>query len=264
MAAIAPRQTEGNLKHRARASTGHAEAEPALPDPATRATILRRQPGTAMRLLLLEDDDILGEGLRDFLRAEGHAVDWCRSLHEAGACRGEPYDALLIDWQLPDGSGLDWLLGRRRRGDVTPALMLTARDRVGDRIEGLDQGADDYLVKPFAPEELSARLRAVTRRGGGSALSTLRFGDVEVDLAARRVSVAGLPADLTAREWAVLEALVLRSGRIVAKNELEKLVLGFQSELASNALEVHVSSLRRKLGRQLIETVRGLGYRIEP
>ena len=216
-----------------------------------------------MRLLLIEDDPTLGEGLRDFLRADGHRVDWCASLAAANALRGEPFDALLVDWQLPDGSGLDWLRARRTRGDATPALMLTARDRLGDRISGLDAGADDYLIKPFAPEELSARLRAVTRRSGaGAALSRSRFDGVEVDLAARAVTVAGQRVDLTAREWALLEALVLRSGRIVPKADLEKLVHGFDSEVASNALEVHVSALRRKLGRELIDTVRGLGYRI--
>ncbi len=216
-----------------------------------------------MRLLLIEDDPTLGEGLRDFLRADGHRVDWCACLAATDALRGEPYDALLVDWQLPDGSGLDWLRTRRARGDATPALMLTARDRLGDRIGGLDAGADDYLVKPFAPEELSARLRAVSRRSGaGAARSRCSFGGVEVDLAARTAFTRAGRAELTAREWAVLEALALRAGRIVPKADLEKLVHGFDSEVASNALEVHVSALRRKLGRELIETVRGLGYRI--
>lgn len=215
-----------------------------------------------MRLLMLEDDEILGEGLRDFLRADGHVVDWCRSLRDARALRGEPFDALLVDWQLPDGSGLDWLRARRTRGDFTPALMLTARDRVGDRIEGLDGGADDYLVKPFAPEELSARLRALGRRVAGAPAARRRFAQVEVDLGARSAHLEGRRVELTAREWAVLEALVLRAGRIVPKADLERLVLGSEAELASNALEVHVSALRRKLGRALIETVRGLGYRI--
>jgi two-component system OmpR family response regulator len=214
-----------------------------------------------MRLLLLEDDALLGEGLRDFLRADGHVVDWCRDVAATVACRDEPYDALLVDWQLPDGSGLAWLQTRRRRGDDTPALMLTARDRVDDRIGGLDGGADDYLVKPFAPEELAARLRAVSRRRAGSAGDPVRIGPVSIDLSARCAWLDGRRADLTAREWAVLEALVRRAGRIVPKADLERLVLGFDAELSSNALEVHVSSLRRKLGRDLIETVRGLGYR---
>ena len=216
-----------------------------------------------MRLLLLEDDDILGDGLQAFLRAEGHQVDWCRALADAEALRGEPYDALLVDWQLPDGSGLDWLRKRRAHGDATPALMLTARDRLGDRVEGLDSGADDYLVKPFAPEELVARLRAVGRRAAGGAASRRRFGAVEVDLAARTAFVDRHAVPLTAREWALLEAMVLRAGRIVPKAELEKLVHGFDAEIASNAIEVHVSALRRKLGHALIETVRGLGYRID-
>lgn len=215
-----------------------------------------------MRLLLIEDDEILGEGLRDFLRADGHVVDWYRTLAGTHASRGEPFDALLVDWQLPDGSGLDWLRARRARGDLTPALMLTARDLLGDRIQGLDSGADDYLVKPFAPEELAARLRAVGRRLAGVAAPRLALGSVEVDLAARAAYAAGQRIELTGREWAVLEALALRPGRIVAKADLERVVLGFEAEVASNALEVHVSSLRRKLGRELIETVRGLGYRL--
>ncbi len=215
-----------------------------------------------MRLLLIEDDDILGEGLRDFLRAEGHVVDWFTTLAPVDAARGEPYDAWLVDWQLPDGSGLDWLRARRAHGDTTPALMLTARDLLADRVLGLDSGADDYLVKPFAPEELVARLRAVGRRRAGGAQARLPLAGIEVDLQARTAWLQGQRVELTAREWAVLEALVMRAGRIVPKLDLERLVLGFDAELASNALEVHVSSLRRKLGRGVIETVRGLGYRL--
>jgi two-component system OmpR family response regulator len=215
-----------------------------------------------MRLLLIEDDEILGEGLRDFLLAEGHRVDWARGLTQTDAYRGEPYDAYLVDWQLPDGSGLDWLRARRGQGDSTAALMLTARDLLADRLRGLDSGADDYLVKPFAPEELAARLRAVCRRSAGTADARAVFGPVAVDLQARCALLDGQPVELTAREWTLLEALTLRAGRIVAKSELERLVHGFESELASNALEVHISSLRRKLGRHLVETVRGLGYRI--
>ena len=241
-------------------STAPANTRHYPPLPALTRTYL---PRSAMRLLLLEDDPLLGDGLRDYLLGEGHVVDWCRSLREAQALLGEPFDALLVDWQLPDGSGLDWLRARRARGDPTPALMLTALDRLQHRIEGLDGGADDYLVKPFAPEELIARLRALARRmaGGGSAVR--RFGEIDVDLTARAVRSHGARVELTAREWAVLEALVLRAGRIVPKADLERLVLGFEAELASNALEVHVSALRRKLGRTLIETVRGLGYRVD-
>ena len=215
-----------------------------------------------MRLLLLEDDDVLGDALKAFLRAEGHVVDWYTRIGATMGSSDEPYDAWLVDWQLPDGSGLDWLRARRARGDTTPALMLTARDLLAHRVEGLDGGADDYLVKPFAPEELAARLRSLQRRIAATGQAGQRFGDVEVDVAARVVRVAGQRVDLTAREWAVLEALVLRAGRVVQKSDLERLVLGFDAEVSSNALEVHVSALRRKLGRDLIETIRGLGYRI--
>jgi two-component system OmpR family response regulator len=216
-----------------------------------------------MRLLLLEDDDVLGEGLRDFLGSDGHHVDWFTRLRDAELMQNEPYDALLVDWQLPDGSGLQWVRALRQRGIATPVLMLTARDLLSDRIDGLDSGADDYLVKPFEPEELAARLRAVTRRRAGAASSQLRLGAVELDLAAKSASLDGQRVELTAREWALLEALAQRAGRIVDKRELEALMLGGDAEVSSNALEVHVSSLRRKLGRELIETVRGLGYRLE-
>ncbi len=214
-----------------------------------------------MRLLLLEDDITLGEGLRDYLRSDGYLVDWCSTLAQARALISEPYDAWLLDWNLPDGSGVDWLRSLRAKGLRVPALLLTARDRLSDRIEGLDSGADDFLVKPFAPEELSARLRAISRRVAGSALRKA-FGPVEIDLNAKAVWLAGQGVELTAREWAILEALVLRAGRIVSKADLEALVLGFDSELASNSTEVHVFKLRSKLGKALIETVRGLGYRI--
>ncbi len=215
-----------------------------------------------MRLLLLEDDELLGDGLREFLRGEGHVVDWCRTLADARGLAAEPFDVLLIDWQLPDGSGVDWLRSLRARGDTVPALVLTARDRLNQRIEGLDSGADDYLVKPFAPEELAARLRAMGRRLAGQAGALRQFGGVVVDMPSRCVQSDGRRVELTAREWAVLEALTLRAGRIVLKADLERLVLGLDAEVASNALEVHVSALRRKLGRDLIETVRGLGYRM--
>jgi two-component system OmpR family response regulator len=215
-----------------------------------------------MRLLLLEDDHLLGEGLRDFLRADGHIVDWFVRLLDVVTLGSEPYDALLVDWQLPDGSGLDWVRRLRHQGITTPVLMLTARDLLADRVRGLDVGADDYLVKPFEPEELVARIRAVCRRSGGSASSRLSFGDVEIDLTARAAFVAGVRAALTAREWTVLEALVHRAGRIVPKSDLEALMLGFDKEVSSNALEVHISGIRRKLRADLIETVRGMGYRV--
>lgn len=221
-----------------------------------------------MRLLLLEDDEILGEGLRDFLRSEGHLVDWVSCLREARSQVGEAYDALLVDWQLPDGSGLDWVQSLRRQGDDRPLIMLTARDTLEDRVRGLNVGADDYLVKPFDPEELVARLHAIRRRAGGAHSGVLRFGDVTLDLNARGVwlrdvTETDVRVELTAREWTVLEALALRAGRIVLKSDLEQLMLGSVSEVSSNVLEVHVANLRRKLGRGLIDTVRGLGYRMQ-
>lgn len=216
-----------------------------------------------MRLLLLEDDLLLGEGLRDYLRAEGHVVDWCLQVRDATLLVNEPYDALLIDWQLPDGSGLDWLRRLRQRGLTTPALMLTARDLLSDRVQGLDAGADDYLVKPFEPEELAARLRAVSRRMAGTGGERIDFGALQVDLTAKAVWQGPTRVELTAREWALLEALVLRAGRIVSRSDLDALVIGLDAEVSSNVLEVHISNLRRKLGRGFIETVRGLGYRID-
>lgn len=214
-----------------------------------------------MRLLLLEDDITLGEALGDFLRSDGHLVDWCTTLAQARTLISEPYDAWLLDWNLPDGSGIDWLKSLRAKGLKVPALVLTARDLLADRIQGLDSGADDFLVKPFAPEELCARLRAIARRLIGSA-QRKTFGPVQVDLTAKAVWRDGQRVELTAREWTLLEALVLRTGRIVSRNDLEALVLGFDGELASNAIEVHIFKLRHKLGKALIDTVRGLGYRI--
>lgn len=219
-----------------------------------------------MRILLLEDDHILGEGLRDFLRAEGHTVDWVTTLLQARAVVSEPHDALLIDWQLPDGSGLDWVRHLRRQQDTRPILMLTARDLLNDRIQGLSGGADDYLIKPFAPEELVARLNAVHRRSAGTASGRKRLHHIEVDLPGRCVWWVREghldPIELTAREWQILEALVTRAGRIVDKGTLESLAAGLDTQTNSNAVEVHIGNLRRKLGRDLIETIRGLGYRI--
>ncbi len=215
-----------------------------------------------MRLLLLEDDAILGDGLAEFLRTEGHVVDWCKRLLDVQALQGEPYDVLLVDWQLPDGSGLEWIRSLRRQGSRTPVVMMTARDLLDDRIKGLDSGADDYLVKPFAPEELVARLRALQRRTTGATNARVYIGEVEVDLMAKAVYLHGGRVDITQREWRVLEALLQRAWRVVSKNDLESLMLGLGGELASNSLEVHISRLRRKLGAEVIETVRGMGYRV--
>ena len=216
-----------------------------------------------MRLLLLEDDLVLGEGLRDYLRVNGDVVDWFTCIAHAQIAVGEPYDALLVDWQLPDGSGLEWVCRLRERGVTTPVLVLTARDLLSDRIKGLDSGADDYLVKPFDPEELVARIRAVRRRGTAGGVLRRRFGSLEVDTTARAVYSNGARVELTAREWSLLDALVTRAGRIVSKQDLEQLITGFDGGVSGNTLEVHIFNLRRKLGRESIHTVRGRGYRIE-
>jgi two-component system OmpR family response regulator len=214
-----------------------------------------------MKVLLIEDDEFLGDGLKSFLQSDGYRVDWCQELGQARILSTEPYDAFLLDWQLPDGSGVDWLSRRREGGDATPAIVLTARDQVADRIKGLDSGADDFLVKPFAPEELTARLRALMRRVSGLHREW-KQGGLTINLTSRIAQRDMHPIDLTSREWAVFESLMLRQGRVVSNAELESLVLGHEGELASNALQVHISNLRQKLGRELIETVRGLGYRI--
>jgi two-component system OmpR family response regulator len=216
-----------------------------------------------MRLLLLEDDETLGEALGGFLRLEGHVVDWFTRLPDTRTVLGEPYDALLVDWQFPGASGVDWIRRMREQGAVTPIIMLTARDRLGDRIKGLDSGADDYMVKPFQPEELAARLRALQRRVVTQGAPRLRLNDeVELDLAAKCAWRSGQRVDLTAREWLLLEALAARAGRVVSKSDLDALSMDLDSEVASNVLEVHVFNLRRKLGRGVIETQRGLGYRV--
>lgn len=214
-----------------------------------------------MRILLIEDDPVLGDGLADFLRAEGHVVEWARSLALARASlAGQPFDAWVVDWQLPDGSGQAWLAGQRHLGHSTPAIMATARDQLADRLQGLNAGADDYLVKPFEPEELVARLMAISRRAAGRASNLYCSGPLQLDLQARSARLDGEPVSLTPREWAIVEALLLRPGRTVSKEVLENLVVGFDGSISSNALEVHISSIRRKLGKDTIETRRGLGY----
>jgi two-component system OmpR family response regulator len=218
-----------------------------------------------MRLLLVEDDTTLGDAVREYLREQGHVVDWALCVADARAAVFEAFDAILLDWRLPDGSGVDWLRQLRTHAGVNQhaaVLLLTARDQLNDRIEGLDAGADDYLVKPFELGELAARLRAVTRRSAAQSQAVLRAGAIALDPAARSVAVSGQPVELTAREYALAEALIRRSGRIVSRADLEQLLYGYDREIGSNTVEVHMSSLRRKLGREAIETVRGMGYRI--
>ena len=216
-----------------------------------------------MRVLLVEDDAILGAAVRDQIRAEGHSVDWVTRLDDAGDhLASASYDLILLDLMLPDGRGIPFLRGLRTRGNATPVIILTALDQISDRIEGLNAGADDYMVKPFDLSELSARLKAVARRYSGNPNPLIAIGDLAIDLAARRVTRAGKPVALTAREWVLFEAFVQRPRQLMSKAQLEERLYAFDAEVESNAIEVHVSRLRKKLGHDVIETVRGIGYRL--
>ena len=216
-----------------------------------------------MRVLLIEDDCGLGLAVRDQIAADGHTVDWARKLDiAADHLRTVPYDLILLDLMLPDGRGLEFLRARRVAGDVTPVIILTALDQISDRIAGLNAGADDYLVKPFDLSELSARLNAVARRYSGNPNPLIVIGDLEIDLAARSILREGRPVVVTAREWVLLEAFVQRPAMLLSKSQLEDRLYSAKSEVESNAIEVYVSRLRKKLGHGVIQTVRGLGYRL--
>ena len=214
-----------------------------------------------MRLLLVEDDPMIGASVERSLRASGHAVDWAKDgVSAAEALRGEPYEAVVLDLGLPGRGGLDVLRDLRRRGDRTPVLVATARDAVADRVAGLDAGADDYLVKPFDLEELAARLRAVQRRSEGRAAPRLEHAGLVLDPASHEVTVDGTPVSLSAREFEILHALLEHPGRPLSRTRLEERLYGWGDEVESNAVEVHVHALRRKLGARWIKTLRGVGY----
>lgn len=216
-----------------------------------------------MRILLIEDDPVLGMAVRDQIVADGHGADWVMRLADAAdALRAAAFDLILLDLMLPDGRGSDFLRRLRSAGDATPVMVLTARDQISDRIAALDAGADDYLVKPFDLCELSARIRAVGRRYAGNPNPLVTLGDIEVDLAARSVRRAGQAVALTAREWALFEAFVQRPHQLMSKPQLEERLYSFDAEVESNTIEVYVARLRKKLGADVIETVRGMGYRL--
>jgi two-component system OmpR family response regulator len=216
-----------------------------------------------MRVLVIEDDHVLGEAVREHVASLGYGVDWMKRLDDArDALATVTFELVLLDLNMPDGRGLDLLRALRRQGSVVPVIILTAQDQISSRIEGLNSGADDYLVKPFDLSELSARIAAVARRYGGRPNPLLRLGKFDIDLARRFVSAAGKTIDLTAREWAVLERLVRHPNAIVAKSEIEDSLYEFGAEIDSNAVEVYVSRLRKKLGRDWIRTVRGAGYKV--
>jgi DNA-binding response OmpR family regulator len=214
-----------------------------------------------MRLLLVEDDRMIGDTLRAALRLDGYAVDWVRDAVAAqSTLASERFDLVLLDLGLPKGDGLEVLRDLRARHDSTPVIVLTARDGLGDRVAGLDAGADDYLVKPFELDELNARIRAVFRRHSGRAQPVLSHGGVTLDPATRQVTRDGAPVLLSAREFAVLEALMQRPGALLSRAQLEDRLYGWGEEIESNAVSVYIHQLRRKLGADFIQNVRGVGY----
>ena len=216
-----------------------------------------------MRVLLVEDDPQLGDGLSVGLRQAGFAVDWLQDGRAADhALQSESFDLVVLDLGLPGIDGMQVLQAARQRGLRAPVLVLTARDATGDKIAGLDAGADDYLVKPVDLDELAARLRALLRRSAGRAAPVLQRGDLQLDSAARSVSLAGQPIDLPAREFALLQLLLENAGRVLSRSQIEQSLYGWREEPDSNALEVHIHHLRKKLGSELIRTLRGVGYTI--
>lgn len=217
-----------------------------------------------MRILLAEDDTLLGDGLRSGLRQLGFQVDWVRDGTAAEReLRAQSYDAAVLDLGLPRKDGLDVLASLRRAGVTTPVLVLTARDAVPDRIRGLDVGADDYVIKPVDMHELAARLRALVRRAHGQPQECLIAQDVVLDPAARTVRQAGQPVTLSTREFDLLQAFMLSANRVLSREQLEQQLYSWGKEVESNAVEVHVHNLRRKLGSALIHTVRGVGYMLQ-
>jgi DNA-binding response OmpR family regulator len=214
-----------------------------------------------MRVLLVEDDRMIAQGLQTALRQDGHTVDWVGDGRAADAAlHSAQFDLVLLDLGLPERDGLSVLRALRRRGDATPVIIVTARDDIHDRIGGLDAGADDYIVKPFDLDEVAARMRSVVRRASGRGDPCIRVGEVSLNPATHTVERAGAPVQLSAHEYAVLEALLQRPGAILSRAQLEDRLYGWQAEVESNAIEVYIHSLRRKLGSESIRTVRGVGY----
>ncbi len=214
-----------------------------------------------MRLLLVEDDTMIGESVLDLLRAEHYAVDWVKDGELAEtALRAQDYDLVVLDLGLPRRDGLDVLRALRARKQRMPVIVATARDAVAQRIEGLDAGADDYVLKPYDGDELLARIRALLRRAAGRAEPVYEHQGVSINPATREAAVDGRPVVLSAREWAVLEPLIARPGLVLSRPQLEEKLYGWKDEISSNAVEVYIHGLRRKLGSDLIRNVRGVGY----
>jgi two-component system response regulator QseB len=216
-----------------------------------------------MRLLLAEDDRMIGESVQRGLKQDGFAVDWVPDGRAAELALAENvHDLVVLDLGLPRKEGLDVLRSMRRRGDTRPVLIVTARDAVTDRVAGLDAGADDYLVKPFELTELAARIRALLRRSAGRAEPVVAYGDIELFPVTREVRLRAEPVALSPREFAVLEALLARPGAVLSRAQLEEKLYGWNEEIESNAIEVHIHALRRKLGADAIRNVRGVGWMI--
>ncbi|HQX08666.1 MAG TPA: response regulator [Zoogloea sp.] len=217
-----------------------------------------------MRILLVEDDRMLGDGVQAGLGAAGFTVDWVRDGEAAlAALAGEGFAAVLLDLGLPRRDGLSVLASLRSAGNAVPVMILTARDQISDKVRGLDLGADDYMVKPFDLDELAARLRALVRRSSGRADACLRHGELVIDPAARTVTLRGEAVSLTGREFDLLSVLLDAAGRVLTRRVLEEQLYTWGEAVESNALEVHIHHLRRKLGSELIRTVRGVGYLID-
>lgn len=217
-----------------------------------------------MRLLLVEDDSLLGDGIRAGLSQAGFVVDWVKDGQAAKlALQAEIYALVVLDLGLPRLSGMDLLKWLRASGNDTPVLILTAKDTVADRVNGLDAGADDYLIKPFDLDELGARIRALLRRAGGRAAPLVVHGKLEMDPASRQVTLEGKPVDLSPKEYAILLVLLESAGRALSREQLEQSLYGWGDEVESNAVEVHIHHLRKKLGAELIRTIRGVGYLVD-
>ena len=218
-----------------------------------------------MRILLTEDDTMIGEVVLDALRIEGWAVDWVKDGAMAEtALATTHYDLLLLDLGLPRKDGIEVLRNLRARKQRLPVLIVTARDSVSERVAGLDAGADDYIIKPYDLDELFARIRALLRRADGRAEPAYEWGEVTIKPATREVMLAGEPVTLSAREWAVLEPLLARPGRVLSRAQLEEKLYSWRDDISSNAVEVYIHGVRKKLGAGLIENQRGLGYRVPP
>lgn len=217
-----------------------------------------------MRILLVEDDHILGSAVRDHIAALGHGVDWMQRLDDAAlAMSTVQFELIVLDLGLPDGLGIEFLKRLRAAGNSVPVIIATAQDQVATRIDGLNAGADDYIVKPFDLDELSARMAAVARRFSASALPATEVGTVRIELAKKLVFKDGKEVRLTSREFAVLERLVRHMGAVVSREDIEDSLYQFGAEVESNAVQVFVSRLRKKLGADFVKTIRGIGYQVK-